>query len=53
MFVRELLKITSGDTPIPIFINNGTVIFLLQSYVRGYHVYMKLENATISAMLQL
>ena len=40
MAVAELLKNMSVDTPILIFINNHTDIFLLSSYVRGHHAYM-------------
>ena len=36
--VRGLLKNMSEGTPVPIIINNDTVISLLQSYVRGYYV---------------
>ena len=40
------------ETPIPIIVNNDTGIFLLESYVRGYHVYMNIWNATINDYLQ-
>lgn len=41
MSVRDLLKNINEDTPIPIVIDNDTGTFLLQSYVRRYHVFMK------------
>ena len=47
MAAVELLKIMSAGTPIPIFINNDTDIFLLNSYVYGYHAYMDVWNAII------
>ena len=42
-----MLKNLSVGTP-TIFINNNTDIFLLNSYVRGYHAYMNVLNAIIS-----
>ena len=47
-----LLKNTSEDTPIPIVINKTSCTFLLRSYFRGHHVYMKVWNATINDSLQ-
>ena len=38
----------SIDTSVPIFINNDTDIFLLNSYVRRYHAYMDVWNAIIN-----
>ena len=52
MSVREVLKTITEETPIPIIVNNDTNIFLLESYVRGYHVYMNIWNATINDYLQ-
>ena len=48
MTVHELFKNTREDTPIQIIINNESSIFLLKSYVRGYHVYKDVWNATIN-----
>ena len=48
MAVAELVKNMSVDTPILIFINNDTDIFLLNSYVRGYHAYMDVWTAIIN-----
>ena len=48
MNVAELLKNMSVDTPIPIFINTNTDIFLLNFYVHGYHIYMDVWNAIIN-----
>ena len=52
MSVRQVLKNTTEETPIPIIVNNDTGIFLLQSYVRGYQVYMNIWNETINDFLQ-
>ena len=52
MSVRQVLKNKTEETPIPIIVNNDTGIFLLPSYVRGYHVYMNIWNATINDFLQ-
>ena len=52
MSAREILKTITEETPIPIIVNNDTGIFLLQSYVHGYHVYMNIWNATINDYLQ-
>ena len=52
MSAREVLKTINEETPIPIIVNNDTVIFLLESYVRGYHVSMNIWNATINDYLQ-
>ena len=52
MSAREVLKIITEETPIPIIVNNDTGIFLLESHVRGYHVYMYIWNATINDYLQ-
>ena len=38
----------SVETPIPIFINNNTDIFLLNFYVCGYHAYMDVWNTIIN-----
>ena len=52
MSARDVMKTITEETPIPIIVNNDTGIFLLESYVRGYHVYMKIWNATIKDYLQ-
>ena len=52
MSAREVLKAITEKTPVPIIANNETGIFLLESYVRGYHVYMNIWNATINDYLQ-
>ena len=52
MSAREVLKTINEETPIPIIVNNNTSIFLLESYARGYHVYMNIWNATINDYLQ-
>ena len=52
MSAREVLKTITGETPIPIIVNNDTGISLLESYVRGYHAYMNIWNATINNYLQ-
>ena len=38
MSAREVLKTITEETPIPIIVKNDTDIFLLESYVCGYHV---------------
>ena len=43
-----LLKNISIDSSVPIFINNDTDIFLLNSYVRRYHAYMDVWNTIIN-----
>ena len=40
------------ETPVPTVINNDIVIFLLQSYVSGCLVHMKVWNAEINDSLQ-
>ena len=45
---KALFKIMSVDTSIPIFVNNDTDFFLLNSYVRGYHAYMDVWNTIIN-----
>ena len=52
MPAREVLKTITDEAPIPIIVNTDTGIFLLESYVRGYHVYMNIWNATINDYLQ-
>ena len=52
MSAREVLKTIAEETPIPIIVNNDTGTFLLESYVRSYHVYMNIWNATINDYLQ-
>ena len=48
MSAREVLKFINQETTIPIIVNNDIDIFLLESYVRGYHVYTNIWNATIN-----
>lgn len=45
MVIAESLKNMSVDTPIKIFINSDTDIFLLNFYLRGYHANMDGCNA--------
>lgn len=45
MATAESLKNMSVDTPIKIFINSDTDIFLLNFYLRGYHANMDGCNA--------
>ena len=45
MVIAESLKNMSVGTPIKIFINSDTDIFLLNFYLRGYHTYMDVCNA--------
>ena len=45
MATAESLKNMSADTPIKIFINSDTDIFLLNFYLRGYHANMDGCNA--------
>ena len=53
MSAREVLKTITEEIPIPIIVDNDTGIFLLESYVRGYHhVYMNIWNATINDYLK-
>ena len=52
MSARELLKITTEGTLIPIVINKDTGIFLLQSYVFQCLVSMKAWNAEMNDLLQ-
>ena len=52
MCAREVLKTITEEIPIHIIVNNDTGIFLLESYLRGYHVYMNIWNATINSYLQ-
>ena len=52
MSAREVLKTITEEAPILIIVNNDTGIFQLESYVRGYHVYMNIWNATINDYLQ-
>ena len=52
MSAREALKTITEETPVSIIVNNDTGIFLLESYVRGYHVHMNTWNATINDYLQ-
>ena len=52
MSAREVLKTITEETPIPIIVHNDTSIFLLESYVCGYHVYMNIWNATINDYFQ-
>ena len=42
MSAREVLKTITEETPIPIIVNNDASIFLLESFVRDYHVYMNI-----------
>ena len=46
------MKTLTWETPIHVIVNNDTGIFLLESYVRGYHVYMNIWNARINDYLQ-
>ena len=51
MAAAELLKNMSVDAPIPIFINNDTDIFLLNTYVRGYHKEGNEFDTTVVALI--
>ena len=48
MAVVELLKNMNVDTPIPIFVNDKTDIFLLHSHVCWYFAYMNVGNEIIN-----